>query len=137
MQESHAWLKQTYAALDEQAAQTGQESIDRYLLNNALLGQVFSGPGPLPELLGGAGTYMMAAVLARSCRDVHFRSMLMAAMHADGRTSVTELAARLGPAAGRDGDEDAAAQSLPEQPAEKDAARANLEVRHPGRFHSV
>ena len=54
VQDSHAWLKRTYAALDEQAAQTGQESIDRYLLNSALLSQLFSGPGPLLEPLGEA-----------------------------------------------------------------------------------
>lgn len=51
VQDTHAWLKRTYAALDEQAAQTAHESLDRYLRNTALLGQIFSGPGCSPEPL--------------------------------------------------------------------------------------
>ncbi|BDA48894.1 hypothetical protein COCOBI_13-0030 [Coccomyxa sp. Obi] len=53
VQKSEAQLKRTYDMLDNQAAQTAQECMDRYLLNNALLARIVHGPEATHHIPGG------------------------------------------------------------------------------------
>lgn len=120
VQDTQAWLQRAYTALDEQAAQDGQGCMDRYLLNSALLAQLFSGPGPLPEPLGGqyfSGPRRLVSGCSAAALNTHF------AVHAGGSTNVTEMAARLRDPTGASSPEEqhAAGGSAPHKPQDKDA----------------